>query len=288
MIGMTGYSFKEIATDDASISTEIKSVNSRFLDINVNVPYYLNFMDIKIRELLKNKLIRGKVDITVNIKLNEKQSNISANLDVAKQYIENLNKIIKHFNLKDEIRLFHLTKYDDIISSDRKKDYSKYWGHVSKNISENLIELIKMKEKEGSAIKKDLNFIIKRIDTNLKTIIKKVPKMEKELYTGTKNKIFELLKSKIDESRLLTETAILVNKSCINEEIKRLETYIIQFNDIIEEKSDIGKRVDFLCKEMHREINTIGSKVTLAELTTNVIIIKNDIEKIREHIRNIE
>ena len=288
MIGMTGYSYKESATEEVSISTEIKSVNSRFLDLNINVPFYLNFMDIKIRDLLKNKINRGKVDVTVNVKLNEKESSINVNLNVAKQYIDNLNKIITHFNLKDDIRLFHLTKYDDIISVDKKRDYTKYWSLVSKSISENLIELLKMKEKEGNAVKKDLQLIIKRIDAHLKVIVKKVPKMEKELYDNTKTKLFELLNNKIDESRILTEAAILVNKSCVNEEINRLENYIKQFGDLIEEKNDMGKRIDFLCQEMHREINTLGSKVTLPELTSNVITIKNDIEKIREQIRNIE
>jgi len=288
MLGMTGYSSKETAYLDANIYVEIKSVNSRFLDLNINVPFYLNFMDIKIRELLKNKISRGKVDISVNIKLTENQSDINPDLKMAKQYIDAFNKIIKEFKIKDEIRLFHLTKYEDIISVDKKRDYAKYWNAVSKILNENISEVFVIKEKEGQNIKKDLTFIIKKIETNLKLIIKKIPKMEKEIYNNAKTKIKELIGANIEEQRLLNEVAVLVNKSCINEEIKRLESYIVQFVEIMNEKSDVGKRIDFLCQEMHREINTIGSKVTMAELTSNVIIIKNEIEKIREHIRNIE
>src|SRR4030042_4678756 len=127
MLGMTGYSYNETSIDNVIISTEIKSVNSRYLDINVAIPPYLNFIDLKIRDMIKNKLNRGKIDINVFLKFNGNNYQINDNLDVAKQYIDNLTKIIKHFKLKDDVRLFHLTKYDDIISVDKKKDYGKYW-----------------------------------------------------------------------------------------------------------------------------------------------------------------
>ena len=112
--------------------------------------------------------------------------------------------------------------------------------------------------------------------------------MEVEIFDNIKKKVIELIGDKVDETKLLNEVAFLVIKSCINEEIKRLQSHVEQFIKIIEEKSDVGKRLDFVCQEMHREINTIGSKVTLPELTENVISVKNDIEKIREHVRNIE
>ena len=288
MNGMTGYSYRELYHENAYIYTELKSLNSRYLDINLNLPNYLNSMDIKIRDLLKNKLNRGKIDAFVSIKLKENSNEISANLSLAEKYVENLQKIINHFNLKDDLRLFHLTKYDDILNIDKKRDYDKYWNIISKCLNENISEVLAMKKKEGDVIKKDLLLIIKRISKNAKVISKNVSKMEKEIFKNTKEKISELLKDNIDETRILNETAILISKSCINEEITRLESHIEHFNGILEEKEDVGKRLDFLCQEMHREVNTIGSKITLAELTGNVISIKNDIEKLREQIRNAE
>ena len=130
--------------------------------------------------------------------------------------------------------------------------------------------------------------MIKEINKKVDLIAKNIPKMEKEIFINTKNKINTLIENRLDEVKLLNEVAFLISRSCINEEIKRLKSYIEQFLGIIEEKDDIGKRLDFICQEMHREINTIGSKITLVELTGNVISIKNDIEKIREQTRNIE
>ncbi len=288
MNGMTGYSFKEQYYDKVYIFTEVKSVNSRFLDINIYLPSYLNFMDLKIRDLIKKKINRGKIDTTVSVKFNDNAYNIKADLKLAKQYIDSLNEIILNFNLKDDIRLFHLTKYDDVITVEKKKDYEKYWDIIAKSLLENINEVKIMKQKEGEAIKTDIVHLIKSINKNISVISKNLPKMEKEIYNNSKKRLVELINNNVDENKLLNEVAILVTRSCINEEINRLKSHIEQFNAIIEEKNDIGKRLDFLCQEMHREINTIGNKVTLAELTGNVISIKNDIEKMREQIRNTE
>jgi uncharacterized protein (TIGR00255 family) len=289
MNGMTGYSFKETQVDNVNIITEIKTVNSRFLDLNINLPYYLNFMEIGIRDLIKNRIIRGKVDILVNLKLNDEMYDVNVDLKLAEKYINSLNKIIKSFNLRDEIKLFHLTKFENIIQTEKKRDYNKYWKLVSKSLDENINEILLMRKSEGESIKKDIVSLIKRISKNVDSIAKKIPKMEKEIYATTKNKVKELLgTNKIDEVKLLNEVSFYVTKSCINEEIKRLQSHIEQFLIITEENNDIGKKLDFVCQELHREINTIGSKISLVELTSNVISVKNDIEKIREQIRNIE
>ena len=147
MNGMTGYSFKEQYYDKVYIFTEVKSVNSRFLDVNVYLPAYLNFMDLKIRELIKKKINRGKIDTTVSVKFNDNAYNIKADLKLAKQYIDSLKDIVDNFNLKDDIRLFHLTKYDDVITVEKKKDYEKYWDIIAKSISENINEVKIMKKK---------------------------------------------------------------------------------------------------------------------------------------------
>ncbi len=289
MYGMTGYSFRETQNEDVYITTEIKTVNSRFLDLNINLPYHLNSMEIGIRELVKNKLLRGKVDISVNLKLTDSIFDVNVDLKLAEKYIEGLNSIIKNFNLRDEIKLFHLTRYDNIIQSEKKRDYSKYWKLVAKSLEENTNEIISMRQNEGESIKKDILSIIKRISKNVEAISKKIPKMEKEIFNNTKTKIRELLgNTAVDEVRLLNEAGFFVTRACINEEVTRLKSHVEQFLLIAEEKNEIGKKLDFVCQEMHREINTVGSKITLVELTPSVISVKNDIEKIREQIRNIE
>jgi uncharacterized protein (TIGR00255 family) len=229
MNGMTGYSYKEFYDDDTYISTEIKTVNSRFLDININVPNYLNFMELGIKDLIKKKLSRGKIDVYVNLKITENLYDISANLELTKQYHKNLKAIIDELNLKDEVRLFHLTKYDDVIHVERKRDYSKYWQKVEESLNNNLKEIQQMRSNEGQSILKDLTLIFKNIQSHLEDIAKRVPDMEKEIFENVKDKVFELLNDKVDEVKLLNETAFLVSKSCINEEIVILERGWILF-----------------------------------------------------------
>ncbi len=288
MNGMTGYSFKEFYHDDIYISTEIKTVNSRYLDINVYVPYYLNSIEINIRELLKKKFSRGKIDASVSLRQTDAAYNVEIDLKLAKQYADNLNKLIKQFNLKDDLRLFHLTKYDDVIHVKKKRDYSEHWDLISKSFMENIKEILLMRKKEGEGIKKDLFSIISKISKDVDFISKEIPKMEKEIYNNIKNKVSDLVGNNVDELKLLNETAFLVSRSCVNEEVQRLKSHISQFLVIAQEKNDVGKRLDFVCQELHREINTTGSKVTLVKLTGNVIAVKNNIEKMREQIRNIE
>jgi uncharacterized protein (TIGR00255 family) len=288
MYGMTGYSFKESYYDEVYVSTEIKAVNHRFLEINISMPYYLNSMELQIRDLIQKKLSRGKIDVGISFKIKENNFDVEVDLKLAGKYIENLRKIIDEFKLKDEVKLFHLTRFDDIIQTAKKRDFSKYWEILQKSFEFNLEEIISMRTKEGNSTKINLINISKDIIKNVDTIEKKLPEMEKQIFENIKGKIIELIGDKVDETRLLNETALMVNRSCINEEVERLKMHCEHFLKITDEKEDVGKRLDFICQEMHREINTVGSKITLSELTENVISIKNDIEKLREQIRNIE
>jgi uncharacterized protein (TIGR00255 family) len=288
MNGMTGYSFKECYFEDIYIATEIKAVNHRFLDINVSIPYYLNSIELNVRDLIQKNLRRGKIDVSVSLKPKDNNIDIEVDLKVAGKYVENFRKIINEFNLKDEVKLFHLTRYDDILVTNKKKDYSQYWDKINECLNTNLSEIKLMREKEGSATKNDLLNITARICDSLKEIEKNIPVMEKQIFSNIKDKITDLIGDRVDEVKLLNEAAVMVSRSCINEEIERLKMHTSEFLKIADDTEDVGKRLDFICQEMHREINTIGSKVTLNELTGNVISIKNNIEKLREQIRNIE
>jgi len=287
MLGMTGYSFKENYLSEVYFSTEVKSVNHRFLDINVAMPYFLNSLELKVRDYIKKRLCRGKVDVSIHIKVKEGGCAVNVDLNAAKQYYDALTSVISTLNIKDEVKLFHLTKFDDIFIVDKKRDYSEYWDDIERSLDYNIAQILEMKRAEGDRTKKDLFNIIDSIRDDIKTIKEKTPELERYLYDTIKNKIQEMLGDKVDEVRILNEVGALVSRSCINEEIERLQIHIDQFISISNEDFEVGKRLDFICQEMHREINTIG-KIFDAVLTGNVISIKNSIEKIREQIRNIE
>jgi uncharacterized protein (TIGR00255 family) len=145
-----------------------------------------------------------------------------------------------------------------------------------------------MKAKEGESTKKNILDILDEIRKSRDVIETYIPEMEKAIFDELHKKMNELIGNHVDQDRLLNEVGIMVSHSCVNEELERLKHHIEHFCNICEESCDVGKRLDFLCQEMHREINTLGSKVSLSKITDSVIIVKNAIEKIREQIRNIE
>lgn len=287
MKGMTGYASREIQTEKASIGLEIKTVNHRYLEINIKMPPYLNVLEIKIKELIKKHLIRGKVDLYIGIKL-QSQYKVEPNFEVAKQYIDSFNKIIEHFSLNDSVKLFHITRYEDVLQTDKTYNSDEFWPDIQQMLTENLQDLNKMRFEEGLSTGKNLEGLISNCRENVTEIKSYIPQMEEAIFENIKNKMDELLGEAVEKERMASEAAVLVSKACVNEEIIRLEHHTTQFLKIMNEDGDVGKRLDFLCQEMHREINTIGSKTVSSDITDRVIQVKNNIEKLREQLRNIE
>jgi len=289
MNGMTGYSFNELYFEDGYLSTEVKTVNHKYLEIYIGLPFFLNSMDSKIRELVQQNIRRGKVEVSIVMKLNDNSSDINIDLSLTDKYISALRSLVTRYNLNDEIKLSHLTKFSDIIVKiDKKRDYDRYFDKLKESLLINLDVINDMRRIEGESTKKNLIDISNLIVNDVKSIKSFGTVMEKEIYDTIKKKIVELIGDKVDEIRLMNEVAIMVNRSDINEEIERLGMHTSNFINLCDEKFDIGKRLDFICQEMNREINTIGSKANLKEITNLVISIKNSIEKLREQVRNIE
>lgn len=288
MTGMTGYAFRDFYVGDTYIATEIKTVNHRFLEVNVRLPGLLSSMELEIRNLINKHFVRGKIDVSVFIKVKELVSKIEPNIAVAKQYALSLRSLINGCGLNDELKLSHLLHYDDVLNIENKRDFSSYLDVIKDSLLENIKDVFVMKEKEGEATKKNVLNILDEIRRNRDIVETYIPKMEKSIFEELHKKMNELIGERVDQDRLLNEVGIMVSHSCVNEELERLKHHIEHFCGICEETSDIGKRLDFLCQEMHREINTLGSKVSLSEITDCVIVMKNAVEKIREQIRNIE
>ena len=288
MTGMTGYAFRDFYVGDTYISTEIKTVNHRFLEVNVRLPGLLSSLELEIRNFINKHFVRGKVDVSVFIRVKELTSKIEPNVTIAKQYADSLRSLIEGCGLNDEVKLSHLLHYDDVLNVENKRDFSSYLDVIKESLSENIKDVFVMKAKEGESTKKNILCILDEIRQSRDVIESYIPEMEKNIFDELHKKMNELIGEHVDQDRLLNEVGIMVSHSCVNEELERLKHHIEHFYNICEESSDIGKRLDFLCQEMHREINTLGSKISLSKITDSVIIIKNAIEKIREQIRNIE
>ena len=288
MTGMTGYAFRDFYVGDTYISTEIKTVNHRFLEVNVRLPGLLSSLELEIRNFINKHFVRGIVDVSVFIRVKELTSKIEPNVTIAKQYADSLRSLIEGCGLNDEVKLSHLLHYDDVLNVENKRDFSSYLDVIKESLSENIKDVFVMKAKEGESTKKNILCILDEIRQSRDVIETYIPEMEKNIFDELHKKMNELIGEHVDQDRLLNEVGIMVSHSCVNEELERLKHHIEHFYNICEESSDIGKRLDFLCQEMHREINTLGSKISLSKITDSVIIIKNAIEKIREQIRNIE
>ena len=285
---MTGYAFRDFYVGDTYISTEIKTVNHRFLEVNVRLPGLLSSLELEIRNFINKHFVRGKVDVSVFIRVKELTSKIEPNVTIAKQYADSLRSLIEGCGLNDEVKLSHLLHYDDVLNVENKRDFSSYLDVIKESLSENIKDVFVMKAKEGESTKKNILCILDEIRQSRDVIETYIPEMEKNIFDELHKKMNELIGEHVDQDRLLNEVGIMVSHSCVNEELERLKLHIEHFYNICEESSDIGKRLDFLCQEMHREINTLGSKISLSKITDSVIIIKNAIEKIREQIRTIE
>ncbi|HBD94183.1 MAG: YicC family protein [Spirochaetes bacterium GWF1_31_7] len=288
MNGMTGYSYKENYYDEQYLTTEIKTVNHRFLDVFVHLPSFLSPLEMSIKELISSSFTRGKIEVSVYLRLKDTSSTVTPNLELARQYCDSLKKIIETCGLNDSVQLSHLIKYQDILVSDSKRDYESYWKWIKESIEGNIQEVNSMRSKEGDSTKVNVLFLLKEIEEALETVFLHVPEMEKLIFNCFNTKMTELVGEVIDADRVLNEVGVLVSKSCVNEEIERFKHHIKHFYKIIESNTDVGKKLDFVCQEMHREANTLGSKAVLPSITEFIIIIKNNIEKIREQIRNIE
>ena len=291
MNSMTGYGLFEKRSDDFYIKVEMKSVNNRYLDINMRMSNSLIYAEESVKSLIKSKIKRGKVDVFINFEcLNSEDVKIDVDYKLLNKYIIISKDLEKNFGVKSDISFLELMRYPNIFKS-QKDDFEV--DLVKKELLEvaekSLNNLVVSRQIEGKEIKKDFKKKLSEIKKLTDFVEKRAPSTLKENEERLRNRISEYLDAtKIDESRILTEIAIILDKLSIDEEITRLKIHIDNFNDIIESEESIGRKLDFLIQEMNREVNTIGSKSNDIEITNTVVKLKSEIEKLREQVQNVE
>ncbi|MDU2115240.1 YicC/YloC family endoribonuclease [Peptoniphilus lacydonensis] len=291
MNSMTGYGLFEKRSDDFYIKVEMKSVNNRYLDINMRMSNSLIYTEESVKSLIKSKIKRGKVDVFINFEcLNSEDVKIDVDYKLLNKYIIISKDLEKNFGVKSDISFLELMRDPNIFKS-QKDDFEV--DLVKKEILEvaekSLNNLVVSRQIEGKEIKKDFKKKLSEIKKLTDFVEKRAPITLKENEERLRNRISEYLDAtKIDESRILTEIAIILDKLSIDEEITRLKIHIDNFNDIIESEESIGRKLDFLIQEMNREVNTIGSKSNDIEITNTVVKLKSEIEKLREQVQNVE
>ena len=288
---MTGFGRCEIAENNRKFTVEMKSVNHRYLDVNIKMPKKLNFFESSIRGELKNYISRGKVDLFITYEdFSENTSTVRYNKELAGEYLGYLRQMAADFGLDDDIRVSTLSKYPDVFSMEEQNiDEEELWLSLQKAIDGAARMFVDTRINEGENLKNDLTY---KLDGMLKLvdfISERSPKIIAEYKQRLEEKVRELLEdTAVDESRLLTEVTIFADKVCVDEEIVRLRSHIETTKQALTEGGSIGRKLDFIAQEMNREANTILSKANDLEISNCAIELKTEIEKVREQIQNIE
>ncbi|MCI7566559.1 MAG: YicC family protein [Treponema sp.] len=288
MTSMTGYAYEEKSGDTAVVSVEIKSVNSRFLDLTINLPPYLNQLESYYRKKISEKVLRGKVDVYIRVKELESDTEISADTGVAKSYLEAIKKVAQATGYSTEIPLSLIISQPGVLNSNKSYDVEKYKDLIDPLFDSALKTFVSDRTREGENMKKDLLAKLSKLEECAKFFIEYQPKMEEIFKEQITSKFNELLGEHADENRIMTETAAMLVKYTINEEIVRLNSHISAMKNELENNPVPGKKLDFICQEMNREINTIGSKNQFAQVGAMVITAKDSLENIREQAKNVE
>lgn len=289
MNSMTGYGFKETIVENTQISVEIKSVNNRFLDLNVNIPSFLNPLEAKIRKIVSSKIVRGKIDLTIRVKDMNSTAKVNPDPAAALMYRDAIAKVSEALGYPDtSIPLSLIVSQDGVLNITHEYDAEVYWSKIEPVFNEVFEQFVSDREREGENLKVDL---LKKLDIldNCASFFKEwQPKMEQKFREQITTRFNELLGDSADQNRIMTEVASMMIKYTINEEIIRLHSHLSAMRNEFLQNPIPGKRIDFICQEANREINTIGSKNQFTEVGEMVINAKDALENIREQSKNVE
>lgn len=289
---MTGFGRCEISEEQRKFTVEMKSVNHRYLDINIRMPKKLNFFETAIRNLMKQSIQRGKIDIFISYEdLSESQVSLKYNEALAGEYLTYLKQIEEKFSLDNDIRVSTLSRYPEVLTMEEHAvDEEELWQGLKKVLDGAVRSFVETRILEGERLKED---IVGKLDNMLELvgyIEERSPKIIAEYREKLENKVRELLAdTQIEEGRIAAEVVIFADKICTDEEIVRLRGHIVHMKETLQsDENGIGRKLDFIAQEMNREANTILSKANDLEVSNAGIDLKTEIEKVREQIQNIE
>ena len=291
MQSMTGYGRHEEEIEGFQIAVEIKSVNSRYSEYAIIVPRFLGFLEERVRKYLQKHISRGKISVYVSVidkRIDSKK--ITLNGSLAGGYIGALRELCEVYGLSSEISLSTVTRFNDIFVVDyAEQDEDELFNKVCIVMDKSLEKYLDMRRREGGKLKADMVTRRDVIGNIMQEVEIHAPQVIEEHTQKMKNRIAELLGSReLDETRMLTEIAIISDKLCIAEEIVRMKSHLQEFDLIFTQDEPVGRKLDFLLQEMNREVNTMGSKINDLRVGKRVVEMKTELEKIREQLQNIE
>jgi len=291
MNSMTGYGKSFVKTRDLAVSVEISSVNNRFLEYSFRLPKQISFLESKFKELISSRLSRGKINLAVNYEdYGIGVDRLVVNAKLADEIYKQLAELKKKYKLVGEIEISHLINFHEVFRVEKSDDIeAQIWPPMQKAVEKALTDLISMRKREGANLKKDLAARLKLLNQKIKLVEQHAADNVKVYREKLAKRIEEVLDNRtINGTRLEEEVVYMAERSDITEECVRFRSHLKQFADDLKKTGSLGKRLNFILQELNRETNTLGSKSANTEISHLVLGLKEEVEKMREQVQNIE
>ncbi|MBQ8198121.1 MAG: YicC family protein [Lachnospiraceae bacterium] len=288
---MTGFGRCELAEGNRKFTVELKSVNHRYLDVAIKMPKKFNFFESSIRNVLKEYIQRGKVDVFITFEdFSEKTAAVKYNKEIAAEYLKYLKLMGEEFGLENDIRVSTLSRYPEVLSMEEVDiDEEELWKLLEKAVRGAAEQFVQSRVKEGENLRADLIAKLDGMSEHVDYIVERSPQLIEEYKNKIYDKVKDLLSdAQAEENRILMEVTIFADKICVDEEMVRLRSHIETTKQTLLEGGSIGRKLDFIAQEMNREANTTLSKANNLDISNRAIELKTEIEKVREQIQNIE
>lgn len=288
---MTGYGRATAQIEGREMTVEVKTVNHRYLDIALRLPRVFSFLEDDIRKMLQSRLSRGHVEFYVNYRNHRDDSkSVEADVALAKAYMDAIGQLSASSGLQNDVTLSFISRLPEVLNvSETEEDQDALRELMRSVLSSALDQLKAMRLTEGQEMVRDVSGRIETILVLVGQIEARSTQTVDEYYQKLRARIAELLENvPVDPDRIATEAAVFADKASIAEETVRLRSHMQQFLDTLRGEQPCGRKLDFIVQEMNREINTVGSKASDAEILSKVVDVKSEIEKIREQVQNIE
>lgn len=288
MTSMTGFGHGEHRDSRIHMTLEIRSYNNRYLELSINLPYSVKQLEPRVREYLSARIIRGKIEFYLGVTELEEDCSVYVDPARVRSYVAALGELKKLSGVRGRVGLEHLIGLEGIMKTESRKDPEALWEMVRPLLDKVFAEFNASRAVEGRRTEQDIRRCAEDIRAQVAMVEGKVPEIEAKIRDTLRERFKELLGEGVEESRVLAETAVQLMRSDVNEEIQRMKGHLGSLFDALGKDGSHGKRLDFICQELGREINTVGSKSVMLEVDQAVIAVKDSLEKVREQLRNVE
>jgi len=288
ILSMTGFGHREIVQEGFRGSLDLKSYNNRYLDLAVYLPPYLARLESRFRSFLSARIVHGKIELSLRIRELDVPVAASADNAAARAVSRVLSEMAEACGIPDKPRIADILSFDGVVAYERIFDEDSLWARISPELERCFAEYDASRRREGEATAADIARQLDRVEGASSSVRALLPEIERTVRAQIRARFSEVMGDSVDEGRALAEVAPLLMKYSINEELSRLDAHIGSFRSTMASERAPGKKLDFLCQEMNREVNTIGSKSILLPVSQAVVELKDALENVREQLRNVE